>query len=131
MDNMDGKQARATNQSTCLGMLFDHGFDAVNAVLQAMTISRCFMLNSTQTSIVVITAALGFFATTFETYATKVFYLPKINAVNEGMLSIQAAILFTAYAGPEFWQEETLGFQRCNLMIWGVVVFGIIMLLGK
>jgi ethanolaminephosphotransferase len=32
-DQMDGKQARRTGQSSCLGMVFDHGFDAVNCVL--------------------------------------------------------------------------------------------------
>jgi ethanolaminephosphotransferase len=131
MDNMDGKQARKTGQSTCLGMLFDHGFDAVNAVLQAMTISRCLVFNSTQTTIAVVVAAIGFFATTFETYATKVFYLPKINAVNEGMLSIQATILFTAYIGPEFWLGESFGYNRQNLLILGLFVFALITLFGK
>ena len=30
MDNMDGKQARKTKTSSPLGMIFDHGLDAVN-----------------------------------------------------------------------------------------------------
>lgn len=131
MDNMDGKQARKTGQSTCLGMLFDHGFDAVNAVLQSMTISRCFLLNSTQTSVVVIVAALGFFATTFETYATKVFYLPLVNAVNEGMLSILAVIFLTSFIGPEYWLGESFGYSRQNLLILVLFVFAIITLFGK
>lgn len=33
MDNMDGKQARRTGTSSALGLLFDHGCDAVNAGL--------------------------------------------------------------------------------------------------
>jgi len=112
-------------------MLFDHGFDAVNAVLQAMTISRCLYFNSTQTAIAVMVAAIGFFAVTFETYATKVFYLPKINAVNEGMLAIQSTILFTAVIGPEFWLGESFGLGRKNLLLVGLFVFFLVTLLGK
>ena len=33
MDNMDGKQARRTGTSSALGLLFDHGCDAINAGL--------------------------------------------------------------------------------------------------
>lgn len=131
MDNIDGKQARKTNQSTCLGMLFDHGFDAINAILQSMTISRCLMFNPSQTAIAVIIPTIGFFATTFETYATKVFYLPMINAVNEGMIGIQLTILMTAWIGPEFWLGESFGFSRSNLLILALVVFAGITLLGK
>ena len=33
LDNMDGKQARKTHSSSPLGLLFDHGCDAMNSVL--------------------------------------------------------------------------------------------------
>ncbi|KAL7464987.1 hypothetical protein ACHAXS_005315 [Conticribra weissflogii] len=33
LDNMDGKQARKTRSSSPLGLLFDHGCDAVNSIL--------------------------------------------------------------------------------------------------
>ena len=33
LDNMDGKQARKTGSSSALGLLFDHGCDAINAGL--------------------------------------------------------------------------------------------------
>lgn len=36
-DNMDGKQARKTNTSGPLGMLFDHGCDAINAGLMIIS----------------------------------------------------------------------------------------------
>jgi len=38
LDNMDGKQARKTNSSSALGMLFDHGCDAVNAGIMAIIV---------------------------------------------------------------------------------------------
>jgi hypothetical protein len=89
------------------------------------------MFNSTQTCIAVICAAIGFFATTFETYATKVFYLPKINAVNEGMIFVQCTILFTSWIGAEFWLGEFMGYSRSNLLILGSFVFAVVTLLGK
>lgn len=39
MDNMDGKQARRTGSSTALGLLFDHGCDAINAGLCVIPMS--------------------------------------------------------------------------------------------
>mmetsp|Transcript_17387 Transcript_17387/g.21953 ORF Transcript_17387/g.21953 Transcript_17387/m.21953 type:complete len:101 (-) Transcript_17387:945-1247(-) len=36
LDEMDGKQARRTGNSSPLGLLFDHGCDAFTTVLQAL-----------------------------------------------------------------------------------------------
>lgn len=36
-------------------------------------------------------------------YATHYFYLGKINAINEGMVSMVAICLFTVIVGPTFW----------------------------
>jgi len=36
LDNVDGKQARRTKTSSPLGMLFDHGCDAINATVSAV-----------------------------------------------------------------------------------------------
>lgn len=36
LDNLDGKQARKTKSSSPLGMLFDHGTDAVASFLIAI-----------------------------------------------------------------------------------------------
>mmetsp|Transcript_9729 Transcript_9729/g.14817 ORF Transcript_9729/g.14817 Transcript_9729/m.14817 type:complete len:117 (+) Transcript_9729:194-544(+) len=41
-DEMDGKQARRTKNSSPLGLLFDHGCDAFSMGLQAMIIAKCF-----------------------------------------------------------------------------------------
>jgi ethanolaminephosphotransferase len=40
LDNMDGKQARRTASSSALGMLFDHGIDAMNCTI-ASTVLAC------------------------------------------------------------------------------------------
>ena len=47
MDNMDGKQARRTGSGSSLGLLFDHGCDAINAgVLSATTFCCALSVSS-------------------------------------------------------------------------------------
>jgi hypothetical protein len=78
-----------------------------------------------------LVSAIGFFAVTYETYATRVFYLPLINAVNEGMLGIQALILVTAYLGGKFWTVEVHGIDKRDILITLMFVFAIISLIPK
>jgi phosphatidylglycerophosphate synthase len=42
LDEMDGKQARRTGNSSPLGLLFDHGCDAFNMGLQMLIGLKCF-----------------------------------------------------------------------------------------
>jgi phosphatidylglycerophosphate synthase len=42
LDELDGKQARRTGSSSCLGELFDHGCDAVSAFI---TVSACLSVS--------------------------------------------------------------------------------------
>jgi len=41
LDNMDGKQARKTGNSSALGLIFDHGCDAISVYFQATTMMIC------------------------------------------------------------------------------------------
>lgn len=67
MDNMDGKQARKTGSSSPLGMVFDHGFDAINASLQMLSISKILMLGPLFTSLNFALANYVFYLATYET----------------------------------------------------------------
>lgn len=75
-------------------MIFDHGCDAFNSCLNAMAISKLFVIPLWLQAIAVIIAVSVFFMATLEQYFTHYFYLPRINAVNEGivMLSITSLI---------------------------------------
>jgi phosphatidylglycerophosphate synthase len=42
LDEMDGKQARRTGNSSPLGLLFDHGCDAFTMGFVALTIAKTF-----------------------------------------------------------------------------------------
>lgn len=44
LDVADGKQARKTGNSSPLGLLFDHGCDALNVVISACTFASTIML---------------------------------------------------------------------------------------
>jgi ethanolaminephosphotransferase len=43
-DNLDGKQARRTNSSSPIGMILDHGCDAIAGFLISPCICRIFMI---------------------------------------------------------------------------------------
>lgn len=47
LDVADGKQARKTGNSSPLGLLFDHGCDALNVVISACTFASTIMLGPT------------------------------------------------------------------------------------
>ena len=64
---MDGKQARRTDQSSSLGMLFDHGFDSINTYIQCLTVSRCVGVSDVQLVFAVFIGVFAFFTSTFET----------------------------------------------------------------
>lgn len=76
-------------------------------------------------------SGIGFFGVTFETYATKTFYLPKINAVNEGMLSILGGIILTAIFGPQIWIGTVLGVDRRTIIIGASSILTIVLLYSK
>ena len=40
LDNADGKQARHTGNSSTLGLVFDHGCDVLNTMLNTLTVLR-------------------------------------------------------------------------------------------
>lgn len=65
-------------------------------------------------------------------YATHYFYLGKINAINEGMVSMVAICLFTVIVGPTFWiQNSIFGIQRNHLLGIGVVLFSVYTIFGQ
>ncbi|RLN65069.1 hypothetical protein BBP00_00003079 [Phytophthora kernoviae] len=47
LDNLDGKQARRTSSSSPLGLLFDHGCDALNVSVGTMTMASILQLGTT------------------------------------------------------------------------------------
>jgi ethanolaminephosphotransferase len=100
LDCADGKQARRTGNGTPMGLLFDHGCDAINCAISGITLCAGLQLGLTWRAPAVI--ALGsfpFFAATWEEYYTGTLALPVINGANEGIVSIVLVHLVNGYGG--------------------------------
>ncbi|RLN88002.1 hypothetical protein BBJ28_00003875 [Nothophytophthora sp. Chile5] len=109
LDVADGKQARKTGNSSPLGLLFDHGCDALNVVISACTFASTIMLGPTYWSLLLFLApAMVFFMATWEEYYTGTLALPMVNGPNEGLFIMYSCYLGTAIAGPTFWTQPNV-----------------------
>ena len=101
LDNMDGKQARRTGSSSPLGLLFDHGCDALNAGLIGWAVIALHICyegpSSWHTFVFWFIPIYTFYLSTWEEYHTGEFYLPLINGPNEGILFSIIILLSTAF----------------------------------
>lgn len=105
-DILDGMQARKTKAGSPLGMMFDHGCDALVsplAVCNMLAIVRC------QSPLLVfaftISSLGGFYVATYETYHISGLFLREINAISEGAISI-IFYAITAFVGSSAWNVE-------------------------
>ena len=60
MDNMDGKQARKTGNSSTLGSLFDHGCDVMNLSLTCISVLDIMGIYGTEFYLIVGILTLSF-----------------------------------------------------------------------
>ena len=111
MDNMDGKQARKTGSSSPLGLLFDHGCDALNVTLGVnvtLCAFKCSPSDGVFHCLVFLVPSLPFFIGTWEHYHTHHLYLPVVNGPSEGLVGLALMCFISATYGSPFWQEVTL-----------------------
>mmetsp|Transcript_5724 Transcript_5724/g.12465 ORF Transcript_5724/g.12465 Transcript_5724/m.12465 type:complete len:511 (-) Transcript_5724:162-1694(-) len=137
LDNMDGKQARKTGSSSPLGLLFDHGCDAVNTVLGSANwiaamgmvpgnvsdllgnddhgniqskslLSEIFGGDAILAALLVLGPMILFYIGTWEQYYTGKLILPQFNGASDGIF-LGATLHFVSFLwGPMFWQSTTL-----------------------
>lgn len=119
LDNLDGKQARRTNSSSPLGLLFDHGCDALNVSVGTITMSCILQLGTTwKTLVFVLSGHVAFICATWEEYYSGILELPAFNGPTEGILIGIALKFLTAYLGPSFWLEEIIpGYQNNTVFL--------------
>lgn len=100
LDNIDGKQARKTNNSSPLGLLFDHGCDSLILMFQGISLAIALQFgNSFYSVMVYLIGTFPFYFTTLEEYYTNQINLPLINGPNEGCLLIASFFIFTGVFG--------------------------------
>ncbi len=77
-------QARKTNSSSALGMLFDHGCDAINSAITPVTSGACFGLGWLHGWTYLTTCVFfAFFFQTWEEYYVGEMNLPFFNGPSE------------------------------------------------
>jgi ethanolaminephosphotransferase len=121
-DNMDGKQARRTGSTSALGLLFDHGCDAINSLFGSANWIVAMALHPRDDALACWILLLGpyslFFVGTWEEYYTGSLVLPIVNGPNEGLLG-GALLSFASYCfGPTYWQETTWSTNLASLVRW-------------
>ena len=86
LDNIDGKQARRTGNSTPFGMLMDHGCDVFTNIFTAYNLTKlCLLGNDDYCSYCVFLGLiLGFYIMTYEEYKLGEMHFPPINGTDEG-----------------------------------------------
>jgi ethanolaminephosphotransferase len=105
-DNMDGKQARRTGSSSALGMLFDHGCDAINAGLMCIPMGAVAATGwSTKLFLCICSGFVPFYFQTWEEYYTGTMVLPSFNGPTEGLLMAVGMCVISYFKGPEWWQQ--------------------------
>jgi ethanolaminephosphotransferase len=107
LDNMDGKQARKTGSSSPLGLMFDHGIDAINSVFGSVNWMVAMALNPATDTLMCFSILFGpyglFFIGTWEEFYTGELIMPIFNGPNEGLMG-GALMSFTSwYFGPTYW----------------------------
>ena len=71
LDNLDGKQARRTGTASPLGLVFDHGCDAINITVGGCTLASVLQLGPTwKAMLLLVTGNLAFVSATWEEYYT-------------------------------------------------------------
>lgn len=111
LDNMDGKQARKTRSSSPLGLLFDHGCDAVNSLFGSVNWMIAMGLNPFCNSYDLLMCGVTlfgpyalFYVGTWEEYYTGALILPFCNGPNEGLLGAALMNVASYMYGPAYWQ---------------------------
>lgn len=106
LDNMDGKQARRTGTSSALGMLFDHGCDAINAGLSAIPVGSALGTGWTVNLFFSLWCGfVPFYFQTWEEYYLGEMNLPPINGPSEGLLIAVGMCFCSFFNGSQFWHE--------------------------
>ncbi|KAG5511944.1 hypothetical protein JKF63_07769 [Porcisia hertigi] len=110
LDNLDGHQARRTGTSSPLGLLMDHGCDAINCIIGGLSIAAAVSAGPCwKTWLIVLNTVIVFFLNTWEEYYRGVLVLPVINGPNEGILIAIAVYLWTAWiGGPQWWYNNAI-----------------------
>jgi len=106
LDEMDGKQARATTNSSPLGLIFDHGCDCFTTGIQVIILLKILQCgNNALSYVMLMTVYACFHFATLEEHYVGILRLPVCNAVSDGSVIMIMLFLATGIFGNEFWAK--------------------------
>ncbi|XP_054164044.1 cholinephosphotransferase 1-like isoform X2 [Oppia nitens] len=107
LDACDGKQARRTKTSTCLGELFDHGCDAVSTIFVSLSVCLAVDLGHLPALMVMlqVMAVALFYMAHWQTYVTGELRFAKFD-VTEAQMTIIIILLVSSMFGTSIWTYE-------------------------
>jgi len=126
LDNMDGKQARRTGSSSPLGLIFDHGCDAINSIFGSANVIIGMNLNPSENFLSVWLLVFGpfllFYIATWEHYFTGELNMPIVNGPSEGLLGT-ALLSFVSYKlGSQYWQQTDVFDSISSFGLWSNIM---------
>ena len=130
LDNIDGKQARRTGNSTPFGMLMDHGCDVFTNIFTAYNLSKLLLVGNDDcfSFSVFFGLLLGFYIMTLEEYKLGEMHFPPINGTDEGnffVFLLGVALGITGQDWVEYMINEKYNITIGKLMGLGVVIAGL------
>jgi phosphatidylglycerophosphate synthase len=107
LDNTDGKQARRTNSSTSLGLLLDHGIDAIVTCLMAIDLAHMVgMGNGMRSFVVFFSNTFAFWTCMYEEINIGYLNLGLINGADEGNVIVLISAIVTYFFGYSLWHQD-------------------------
>ena len=106
LDNIDGKQARRLQNSTALGMIMDHGCDALGVICLTAGMSRVVCMDDPTIFLwVFISVEFSFYISAWCQYwSNGIMTLGKVNGVDDGIPIIWAFGFLSSVIGQSYWR---------------------------
>jgi ethanolaminephosphotransferase len=130
LDNIDGKQARRTGNSTPFGMLMDHGCDIFTNIFTAYNMSRLLLVGNEDifSYSVFLGLLVGFYMMTYEDYKIGEMYFPPINGADEGNFAVFLIGVGCGIFGQDW--IKVIFFPKFATLTLGKIIGGIIAIGG-
>ncbi len=124
MDSLDGKHARNTKLSSPLGMIFDHGCDAISTIFISNCIGSILALETANWFLIIwLMIIIPFFLATLEEYYTGELNFPEFHGVSEGTLIACFAMSMTGFYGRDMWVKNHFNIFGTDVQLNHIIVF--------
>ena len=127
LDNIDGKQARRTGNSTPFGMLMDHGCDIFINIFTAYNLSKLSISGNDDffSFSIFFGLILGFYMMNYEEYKLGEMHFPSINATDEGNLFVSLFGIACGIFSQDFLYYTLI--EKYSITVGKIVQIGVIL----